>query len=571
MPAAAVITNKFAKHCSACGVVVPQGAGVSLKETGDSPWLTYCDLHAPEMPRSKTVTTPAPMIRREITEDGKVYIQPWTNNADELALLRSMPGREYHPDGRYWQVNMNTGADRQEVRRIATLLRLQMPASLLATVHTTRAVEAGLYNYQVEGVDWLHQEVRRLLADDMGLGKTIEVIMALNDDDAVIIICPATVKYNWHEEFAVWRPNFKVEVMVGQDSFRWPGPGEAIITSYGTLPSWLMPKAKTESIVWSPSDEEACRKTTLIADEAHAVKNVKTMRHMKVSQLSEKAKKVWFLTGTPLTNKAKDLIGVLKCLKVFGHVFGNFNNFVQRFNVLHNGYGYDWETARPDREVPLLMQKVMLRRTREEVLPDLPKIQYQTLSIDSGNERLTKMLDKCWMEYESWFDEHNRLPKFEDFSKIRKALATARIPAMIEFIENVEEQDVPLVVFSAHREPIDRLKGREGWAVITGDTPPAERHEIVQAAKRGVYKGVGCTIGAGAEGISLVFAWTALFIDLDWNPSKNEQAERRLLRIGQESDKIRVIHMVSNHPLDKRVYQLITGKNKLHKGVLTVR
>jgi hypothetical protein len=154
------------------------------------------------------------------------------------------------------------------------------------------------------------------------------------------------------------------------------------------------------------------------------------------------------------------------------------------------------------------------------------------------------------------------IPNFEQFSEIRARLAEARIPAVVEIVESYEESDTPLVVFSAHKAPVKVLGDREGWDCITGDTPPKERRDIVKAFQSGQLKGVACTVQAGGVGITLTRASTALFVDLDWTPAWNLQAEDRLRRIGQ-TKKVLIQHLQSNHPLDKHIQKLIRYKMEL--------
>src|SRR5262245_21495662 len=166
----------------------------------------------------------------------------------------------------------------------------------------------------------------------------------------------------------------------------------------------------------------------------------------------------------------------------------------------------------------------MLRRRREEALPQLPAKQYRTVVV--GLDRLLgRDLDRLWEEWGRWFVARDELPPFEHFSEVRERLARSRIPAMLELVQEYEEQDVPLVVFSAHRAPVEALRGREGWAVITGETPPAERQAAVEAFQAGRLKGMGLTIQAGGTGLTLTHAWAALLVDLDWAPANNAQAE----------------------------------------------
>jgi len=87
-----------------------------------------------------------------------------------------------------------------------------------------------------------------------------------------------------------------------------------------------------------------------------------------------------------------------------------------------------------------------------------------------------------------------------------------------------------------------------------------DRQRIVDAFQAGRLQGVALTIGTGGSGLTLHRAWKAIFLDLDWVPSQNEQAAARLCRIGQESDKVEVVRMVSDHVMDRHVLSLISWK-----------
>ncbi len=571
-----MIVNRYAKHCAVCGVLVGEGEGFARLEPSQK-WFTYCKKHTPEQkkePIKKGPATPAPAVdivapkkeisgTRKLYADGRIVIEPWKNDIVELALLKSMPGRHYHPEERYWTVSTDP-SDRKKVIEFANRLKLDIdPAWNAEETRAKAAQKRGLYNYQVDGVEWLNRQTRAILADDMGLGKTIESIMALENNDAVLVICPANVKYNWKGEFAVWRPEYKVTVISGRDNFRFPERGEAVIINYDILPEWLVPEKKDKKeekyIKWAPENMLAAKRTTLICDEAHAVRSSKAKRTKQVRQLSYKCKKVWFLTGTPLVNRVNDLLGLLFTLNRFHDTFGTFDNFVKMFNIKHNGYGHDWDSAVPSPEVPNILRRVMLRRLREKVLPELPEMQHQTILLDV-NSKIKAMLDVKWEECKDKVCNHKVLPEFKDFSRIRKEIAEDRIPVMLEIVENFEEQNTPLVVYSAHKGPIAALAERDGWETITGETPAKKRQEIIDAFQAGRLKGLGLTIQAGGVGTNLTYAWTALLVDLDWTPGLNEQAVYRLLRIGQKNN-VRILHMVSNHPLDIHLHDLLFDKN----------
>ncbi len=486
-------------------------------------------------------------------------------DADAITLLRSMPGARWNPDKKCWTVSTKT-ADLARVIEVCDQLKIEVPASFrsraeLGTENSQeakqRAATKGLYDFQRHGVEFLALKDRVLLADDMGLGKTVQALVSLPEKARVIVICPAAVKYNWQDEAKKWRKDLTTTVLAGRNSFKLPEEGEIIITNYDILPKWMSDENIDQEM------KQALANVHLIADECHLVKNYKTQRSKKVSNLSRLCKSVWFLTGTPLMNKPTDLFGVLCAGDM--NVLGSWKTFLRLFNGYKGRFGYHFGSPIP--EVPERMKRVMLRRLKKDVLKDLPPKTYQTITVNNIGKALVKELNAAW---ENWDDDmpYGGLPSFDEFSRMRALLAKDRIPAMLEIVESYEDSSTPLVVFSAHKAPVEELDKRDGWEIITGDTTAKRRHEIVQAFQAGQLKGLGLTIRAGGVGLTLTKASHALFVDLDWTPALNIQAEDRICRIGQTANNIQIMHMQSKHPLDQHVQKLIAQKIEIARKAL---
>jgi SNF2 family DNA or RNA helicase len=458
--------------------------------------------------------------------------------------------------------------DRRRLLEVADELGLEVDHSLLQfelSEAARRAQAAGLYPFQVEGVDWLAGRPRALLADEMGLGKTPQALLALPPEVPALVVCPASLKYQWREQARRWRPVWSVTVLEGRKSFRLPEPGEIVVANYEILPAALDRRTK----VMMDPEWDSVGEVYLIVDEAHMVKNRRARRTKRVAALARLVHSAWGLTGTPLLSHPPDLYGVLECLGLAREAFGSWQRYQGLFHATPNYWGgLIWGPPSP--EVPQRLRRVMLRRLRAEVLPQLPAKRYERLVV--GLDRaLGGRLDTLWDEWEQVRPGREDLPPFERFSEVRAQLATSRIPIMHELGGQFEEEGVPLVVFSAHLAPIQALEGRDGWATITGATPPRERQAAVAAFQGGRLKGLGLTIQAGGTGLTLTRAHTALFVDLDWTPANNLQAEDRLCRIGQEADRVRVIRLVGDHPLDRHVLKVLDRKAELIRGAVEGR
>jgi SNF2 family DNA or RNA helicase len=571
-----MIVNRYPGKCQNCGKPLAQGEGFAYKN--DFKWFSVCSSSACH--RKLGLQAPGPETKpiRTLSDDGFVTM-PYDSAA--IPLLRSMPGARWVPENKQWKVSTET-KDLRRVLEIADQLQLEVsdvfrhlaaegtPESreAIKRAERKRADGAELFLYQKVGVEFLALHDRALLADQMGLGKTVQALVALPENARVILIAPAAVKYNWADEAQQWRPDYKIHICNGKNSFKMPERGEITILNYEILPDWLTPKKvpgkKYEEAVLTEDQIAILKETTLIADEAHRVKHYKTSRSKKVTQLSKICKRVWFLTGTPLMNRPQDLYGVLQAGNM--NVFGSWNKFVELFNGYPNGFG-GYEFGIPSPEVPERMKRVMLRRLKIEVLKDLPSKTYQKVEVSLDKETIKSLNEFLIGEGIKSKDEEAiqaeletaDLPGFEKFSEIRALLAKSRIPAVLEMVEEYEETETPLLVFSAHKAPIEALKDRAGWAIITGDTSAEERFNIVKLFQEGKLKGVGLTIQAGGVGLTLTRASNVLFVDLDWTPAMNIQAEDRAHRISQK-DNVLIKRMVSNHPLDKHIQMLLEWK-----------
>jgi len=456
-----------------------------------------------------------------------------------------------------------------DVRASLGAIVAQVSMDIGATVARADAKDAelaargrALYPFQKTGMTWLSSRHGALMADEMGLGKTVQTLMALPDLAPVLVVCPAVAKGVWKREAALWRPEYKVTVLSGRGSFRWPARGEIVVTNYDILG------------VRDDTDEkevfDACPKgLVLVGDEIHVTKNSKALRTKAWRSLAVATQKaggrVWGLSGTPLLNRGPELWAVLQSLGLASEAFGTWDKFVALMGGSKGKYGYVWPRTPPDpAKVGAAIKPVMVRRLRTEVLPDLPTKTYNTVQVDLS-KKTAKICDTAWGLVEHAAKDRSGPDEglsIGEVSEARAALALAKVDTLLSMVEEFEEAEEPIVVFSAHRAPIDELAKREGWKVITGDTPNAERSAIEASFQRGELKGVGGTVRAAGVAITLTRAHQVIFVDRDWTPALNEQAEDRVCRIGQDRGVI-VTDLVGDHALDYRLYEVLARKTAL--------
>lgn len=446
------------------------------------------------------------------------------------------------------------------------------------------------FPFQRDGVRWLAERRAGLLADEMGLGKTVQALLAIPENAPTIVVGPAAVKGVWKMEAKRWRPEFRVHVLNGRNSFIWPAAGAMHVLNYDVLPE--ISDDKPAKVI---APNEVAPGTVLIADEAHALKNRTARRTKRFLALSKTVRKaggrVYLLTGTPLLNRPPELWQVLAAAGLETECFGSWPRFMDLFSAYKTRWATEWGMPKP--EVPGLLRRVSLQRRRAQVLPDLPTKTYRSVPVNDLNaetraacdavvdslkalgielaDALSMLVkkDDRGEDFEpqdnEWGEEIRMKVKkvlFEDMARCRKMLAVAKVPALVGMIEEFEDAGEPIVVFSMHRAPIDVLGEREGWATITGDVAPERRSEIVAKFQAGELKGVALTVGAGGTGLTLTRAHQIIFVDLAWTPALNQQAEDRVCRIGQDRGVI-VTRLVAEHPLDERVAELLGQKQAL--------
>lgn len=424
-----------------------------------------------------------------------------------------------------------------------------------------------LFPFQEQGAAWLGGLDRALLGDDMGVGKTMQLLVAA-PRGPVIVITKAKARGPWVRHAQNWRPDLQARMLSGRGSFTAPTENHLFVTSYEILP--MTPKEGGFPLEIAPG-------TTIIWDEAHKLGRLSQMtkRARELNKAVWKAGgRVWGATGTPLDNKPDKLACIMTTLGLFQRAFGDFPSFLRVFRGkkgFFGGFEYDLKAgARP--EAADCLRRVMLRRLYRDVFPDLPaKIYDPPIEVDIPKAAIKAVRDaQLLMELEGLDLEQvvmqgsGSLEVKESMFRMRKLLAEAKIPHMLEIVEEYEEAETPLIVFSAHRGPVEALRARPGWRVITGDDDSKASDEIQQAFQAGELRGLGISIRAGGDALTLTYAHHALFVDLEWGPTVNHQAESRLDRYGQTRGVV-IKRLVAKGTLDENVEILLRDKKKLIK------
>ncbi len=480
-------------------------------------------------------------------------------------------------------------AARVEQERLAKLASKREKLHRERSLRASKAKDAKIEVPSPEGYEYLPfqraaiayamSRENTLLADEMGLGKTIEALGVINADPTVatvLIVCPASLKLNWLRECERW---LVAERKIGVAGKTYPREASIVIVNYERLGKW--------------EDELAGSWDVLIADECHYVKNKDAKRSKRLYAI--KAKRKLFLTGTPILNRPVELQPIAGLLAPA--TFGHFMNFAKRYcKPVKNRFGWDFSgSAHLDELHELLRSTIMVRRSKADVLEELPPKRRQVIELASeGFSKLIKTEARAWEEHTSRLRElhaHSNSKRADDreptegqlramreginaafgeLSKLRQATALAKVPLVIDHIKNALLASEKLVVFAHHREVLDELATAFGDAAVT--LTGSSSSEARQAAVDRFQEDPSCTVFVGSiraagVGITLTAAAHVVFAELDWVPAQLTQAEDRTHRIGQ-NESVLVQHLVLQDSLDARMVRTLLRKQRVVAATL---
>lgn len=427
-----------------------------------------------------------------------------------------------------------------------------------------------LYPFQYVGVQFAQLAGGRcLIGDDMGIGKTIQALahIALNQDQLpALVLCPASVKYNWVKECNGWLPNLSVEALEGRKGVM--PDADIIICNYDLV------SGRKDSLLDYGFNIVVC-------DESHYLKNIKAKRTEATLEVAKQSDSVLCLSGTAVTNRPSEFFTTLNLLRP--NEFPAFFPYGQRYcDGFNNGWGWDFTGASNTDELHNRTRDFCIRRLKKEVLTELPDKVRTIMDIQPSRKELKQYSDlhRAWMDdYESYHGTGNLPAGFvlNMLTALRHECGLIKVPSTIAYIKEYREiTGKPLVVFAHHtdvlRECVALLRADKDhqWRIagITGDMPASKRQDNVEAFQAGNLDVLFCSTTAAKEGITLTAADTVVFIEREWSPAWEEQAEDRVYRIGQDSDSVHAVYLSVAKTIDEKFNAVVEAKREVVKAVL---
>ena len=438
-------------------------------------------------------------------------------------------------------------------------------AKLLELKKKEATVNPKLRPYQNQDVLYLYHLDNAGIFNEPRTGKTpttIELIRQLNAQQNVII-CPASLIWNWKKEFEQWYPEHTTVVIHQTKAKR-----QEIYKSFseGTM---IISKDTFKQ------DKPDIDFNVAVVDEAHFLRNYKSSQSESICKL--RAKRKYALTGTPTVKHAVDIYGILKFL--YPAKFPSYWAFANRYFHVHQGvFGTEIGGAKAERkdELQEMVGLMSVQRKRKDVMQWLPsKIRINIPTVMNKKQR--SLYDQMAKEFIAADDnvEIDTSTVLAQLTRLRQLsldprllgfdVAGEKTEAIVEYIENNQEPVVIMSMFTSYLKLIASLLPPDvDYGMITGETHSTVRQKTVEDFQKGKLKVILCNIIAAGVGLTLDRAETIIFTDKAWNPADNEQAEDRITPVSKERNhKHSIITFEAEDSVDARINRLLDDKKSI--------
>ena len=450
-----------------------------------------------------------------------------------------------------------------------------------------KSLENTLRSYQLYGFRWLSTVSAYgfggILADEMGLGKTLQMLSWLKSQkDAgetrpALIVCPASLVYNWAEESRKFTPDLRVQTLDGNQTHRKElldaietgnDCSDLYITSYDLLRRDI---ALYDKLCFSAA----------ILDEAQYIKNQNAAVSKSVRIL--KANHRFALTGTPIENRLSELWSIFDFLMP-GFLYTS-SEFASEFETPIMKYKDPDVTARLSR----MTEPFILRRKKSDVLKDLPEKLEETRSsaMEPDQRKLydAQVVHMKLMLEDSSESNEDKMRILAEITRLRQICCdpslifenyhgtSTKRTACMDLIESAIDGGHRMLLFSQFTSMLsllaDDLKARNiPFYTITGATPKQERLRLVNAFNNGDVPVFLISLKAGGTGLNLTGADVVIHYDPWWNIAVQNQATDRAHRIGQ-TRQVTVIRMIAADTIEERIIQLQEAKRDLAEAIMS--
>ncbi len=432
-----------------------------------------------------------------------------------------------------------------------------------------------LRDYQRDGVEWLMKlstyGFGGILADDMGLGKTLQIIAFLDSvtlKNHCLVVCPAVLLYNWQDEINKFSKDLSCVVVAGTQlqrtkTIRQLDKPTIIITTYDYM--------RMDVLLYDHLTFDY-----MIIDEAQYIKNHATKSSKAIKQVHALHKIA--LTGTPIENSLAELWSIFDYLMP-GYLF-DYTHFQRHFenNIIKR------QNEVVKQRLKTMVEPFILRRTKKEVLKDLPDKIEQVLTFKFNQQEQNMYLSKIasihdTLKQQLKMEKINKVAVFSMLTQLRQICCDVRLiddvlfqpssklSGTMELIESLLESNKRILIFSAFTSMLELIsielkKKYIKHQILTGSVSKEKRKEMVDLFQQDQVPVFLISLKAGGVGLNLTNANAVIHYDPWWNLSAQNQATDRAYRIGQTQD-VQVYKLIMKDSIEEKIIKMQERKQAL--------
>jgi SWI/SNF-related matrix-associated actin-dependent regulator 1 of chromatin subfamily A len=440
-----------------------------------------------------------------------------------------------------------------------------------------------MYKFQAEGAAFAYNSgCRFLILDEMGLGKTNQAARVMQKlGKRTLWLCKSSLKIQTLREIYRWT-GLVAQIIEFENDFIIPGT-RVFILSYDLMTKAEFVNKQGTTIKRGFQDLEGfVRKLKiefLVADEVQHIKNADSSRTANVQKLASLVPYVGFLSGTAVENHAGEFFPILNMIRP--DKFPSKSQYERVWvDTYFNGRTMKYGGLKDPAAFYKYTSDFIIRRTRASVLPDLPVCSRENRFSELGGkvEEAYKKEMKQLLDY-----MNNGCVGETNFKRMQCILAymnkmwhltgIAKVNPITEFLtEFVDTTDRKIVVFVHHKDVAaalhDKIKDLCGVAVAYGKEGWDRQDEIDRFKDDPNCRILVASLLASSEGLNLQFCHDCIIGERYWNPSKEQQAESRFIRIGQTSDKVSATYFIAVGTIDEFFAELVEKKRAIVDNTL---
>lgn len=478
--------------------------------------------------------------------------------------IKSLPQRRYNGQTKKWLVPATEayiqwlkagGWGKDELAGA----RFVLPDPVIAPPLDQTRVLQGLYSYQVQFLRFSQGKPRLCLWDGMGVGKSVQALAWIRYQrlDPVLIICNSATKLQWGENWERWLKDawpHEVKVLTGKTPCRLE-EGMSYIINWDILTYWqdALVNHKFRGVV---------------ADEAQAAGERTSKRTKAFMEIAKSAPFLLAMSGTPARSRPVQLWPVLNCINP--KVFENFFDFAEYFGApKETPFGRKYPGASHAKELHKELQKIAIRRLKEDVLKDLPKKTRSIVPMETD----AALMRTYAADEEAISGDENAVTLEAKLASLTRSAYNAKESSVKLWLQEFLESGEKLVVFAWHRAVVeDLMEYLNQWCPVClygGMSEKAREMAKEQFITMDCCKVLVANIqsgGVGIDGLQKVCS-NCCFVECSVTPADHDQAEDRLCRIGQELP-VTCHYLVAHGTVDDDLVAILDRKaNTLSKVI----